>query len=165
MAKDLANIPVIWSQWFVRTPAVWPDWPKFRHFGKKLKAFGKFLKVYILFGKMLSLLWQICYIIGLIFIVVVDQILNNNLTIGSNWSALMDSAKFVFSSPAFAWMTKRRIGCIHFVNKQYAISYSFHVGRLSHLIFPSYLQSSSRRKFNLILGNFPLSTLIFWWLW
>ena len=32
--------------------------------------FGKILMVYLLFGKLLSLLWQICYIIVLIFIVV-----------------------------------------------------------------------------------------------
>ena len=48
---------------------VWPDWAKFRHFGKILKVFFKFLKFYFLFGKMLSLFWQICYIIGLILIV------------------------------------------------------------------------------------------------
>ena len=50
--------------------AVRPDLAKFRHFGKNLQAFGKFLTVYLLFGKILSLLRQICDIIGLIFIVV-----------------------------------------------------------------------------------------------
>ena len=39
---------------------VWPDLAKFHHFGKILTA-------YLLVGKMLSLLWQICYIFGLIF--------------------------------------------------------------------------------------------------
>ena len=47
---------------------VWPDLAKFRHFGKSLEIFGKFLTAYFLFGKMLSILWQICDIIGLIFI-------------------------------------------------------------------------------------------------
>ena len=50
--------------------AVWPDLEKFRHFGKILQAFGKFFTVYFLFGRMLSLIWQICDIIGLSFIVV-----------------------------------------------------------------------------------------------
>ena len=55
---------------------VWPDWAKFCHF-------GRFFRVYLLSGKMLSLLWQICDIIGLIFIVANGQVLNNNLTIWS----------------------------------------------------------------------------------
>ena len=36
--------------------------------GKSLEVFGKFLTVYFLFGKMLSLLWQTCDIIGQTFI-------------------------------------------------------------------------------------------------
>ena len=48
---------------------MWPDLVKFRQFGKSLQVlFGKFLTVYFLFGKMQSTLWQICVIIGLIFI-------------------------------------------------------------------------------------------------
>ena len=46
-----------------------PDLAEFHHFGKSLQVLGKFLIVYFLFGKMLTLLWQICDIIGLIFIV------------------------------------------------------------------------------------------------
>ena len=42
--------------------------------------------VYFLFGKLLSPLWRICYIIGLIFIIPNRQILKNNLTIWSHWS-------------------------------------------------------------------------------
>ena len=53
----------------------WPDLVKFRHFGKSLQILGKFLTIFSLFGKMLSLLWQICDINGLIFIVANDQIL------------------------------------------------------------------------------------------
>ena len=59
---------------------VWPDLAKFRHFGK---VFSKFLRVYYLFGKILSLLWQNCDIIGLIFIVANGQILKKNLNIWS----------------------------------------------------------------------------------
>ena len=54
--------------------SVWPDLAKFHHF-------GKFSTVYFLFGKMLSLLWQICDIIELIFIDANGQILKNNPTI------------------------------------------------------------------------------------
>ena len=64
---------------------MWPDLAKFRHFGKSLLVFGKFLTVYFLFDKMLSILWQICDMIGLIFIDVNGQILKNNLTIWSHW--------------------------------------------------------------------------------
>ena len=64
--------------------AVWPDLAKFRHFGKNLQVFGKFLTAYLLFGNMLSLLWQIWYIIGQIIFVANNQILNNNLTIWSH---------------------------------------------------------------------------------
>ena len=41
---------------------VWPDLTKFRHFGTILKVLGKLLKLYLVFGKILILLWQkICY--------------------------------------------------------------------------------------------------------
>ena len=45
---------------------------------QKLKVFGKFLISYF---QILSLLWQNCDIIGLVFIVANGQILQNNLTI------------------------------------------------------------------------------------
>ena len=41
------------------------EWPNFF-------ILGKFLKVYLVFGKILILLWQICYAIGQVFIIVVD---------------------------------------------------------------------------------------------
>ena len=63
------------------------------HLGKILQAFGNFLTVYFLFGKMLGLLWQICYTIGLNFIVVNGQILKNNLTIWLHW---MSKTNFSF---------------------------------------------------------------------
>ena len=69
---------------------MWPDLAKFRHFGKTLKVVSKFLTVYFLSGKMLSLLWQICDNIGLIFIVVNGQILKNNLTIWSHWTPVVN---------------------------------------------------------------------------
>ena len=53
--------------------------------GKSLEVFGKFLTVYFLFGKMLSLLWQTCDIIGQIFVVANSQMLKNNLIIWSHW--------------------------------------------------------------------------------
>ena len=61
-----------------------PDLAKFHHFGISLKVLSKFLTVYFLFGKMLSLLWQTCDIIELIFIVANGQILKKNLTIWSH---------------------------------------------------------------------------------
>ena len=52
---------------------------------QKIHVFGKFLTVYFLFRKMLSLLLQIWYIFGRIFIVADGQILKNNLTIWSHY--------------------------------------------------------------------------------
>ena len=69
-----------------RRVAVWPDLAKFHHFGKSLQI-NQFFTVYFWFGKMLSLIWQICDIIGLIFIVANGQILKNNLTIWSHCRA------------------------------------------------------------------------------
>ena len=65
-------------------PPVWPDLAKFRHFGKNLQVVDQFLMVYFVFGKIMSLPWQICDNIGLIFIVANGQILKNNLTIWSH---------------------------------------------------------------------------------
>ena len=45
---------------------------------------GKFIMVYFIFGKMLSILWQICDIIGLIPTAANGQMLKNNLTICSH---------------------------------------------------------------------------------
>ena len=75
---------------------MWPDLAKFRHFGKSFPVFGKFLTVYFLFGKILSWLWQICDVIGLILIVANGQILKNNLTIWS--SHVPDDALLVIAS-------------------------------------------------------------------
>ena len=64
---------------------VWPDLAKFHHFGKSLQVFGQFLMVYFLTGKMLSPLWQIGNVFGLIFITANGQILKNIISIWSHW--------------------------------------------------------------------------------
>ena len=46
-----------------------PVWPVC-HFGTMLKHFGHFESVYLVFGKILSLFWQICNALGQVFIVV-----------------------------------------------------------------------------------------------
>ena len=67
---------------------MWPDLVKFCHFGKSLQVLGNISMVYFLFGKILSLLFQICDIVGLIFSVANGQILKNNLTIWSHLNEL-----------------------------------------------------------------------------
>ena len=111
MAKNWTTNQVIWPHWvptsclllllpsprsktkctylYGEKQAVWPDMAKFCHYGKTWQVFSKYLTVYFLFGKMLSLLWQIWYIIGLIFIVANCQILKNNITIWSHWEKLL----------------------------------------------------------------------------
>ena len=49
--------------------SVWPDFAKFRRFGKIFKVLDNFLRVYLLFGKLLHRIWQILYAIGQVFIV------------------------------------------------------------------------------------------------
>ena len=68
---------------------MWPDLAKFRQFGNTLQIFGNFLTVHFLFGKMLSLLWQISDTIRLVFFSANGQILKNNLAIWSHWSTLI----------------------------------------------------------------------------
>ena len=74
--------------------SVWPDLAKFHHFVKSFQATVKILMVYFLFGKMLSLLWQICDMIVLIVIIANGQILKNNLTI---WSLCLLSHSAILS--------------------------------------------------------------------
>ena len=54
---------------------MWPNLAKFCYFAKILQVFGK----------MLRLLWRICYIVGLIFIVENGQIVKNSIDIWSHW--------------------------------------------------------------------------------
>ena len=46
---------------------VWPDLPKFRHFGKLSKVFGYIWTINLVFGQILILLWQILYAHGQFF--------------------------------------------------------------------------------------------------
>ena len=64
---------------------MWPDSAIIRHFGNFLQDFGKFLTVNFLFCKIFNLLWQICYITRIIFIVANGQILKYNSSIWSHW--------------------------------------------------------------------------------
>ena len=64
--------------------AVWPDLAKFHHFGKIFKVLGNFSRAYLLFGKILNLLWQILYTFGQIFIDIHGQMLKNILAICSH---------------------------------------------------------------------------------
>ena len=48
------------------------------------KAFGHFLSNYLVFGKIVNLLWQIFYSFGQFFIVQYGQILKNNIAIWSH---------------------------------------------------------------------------------
>ena len=66
-------------------PAVWPELPKFRHFGTILNVLGKSQRVYLVFGKMFILLWQKCHGIGQVFIVVNSYKHKNNLAIWACW--------------------------------------------------------------------------------
>ena len=62
-------------------------------YGNILQVFGKFFTVKFVFGKMLSLLWQICNCVGLIFIVGNGQILKDNLTVWSHCSLSKEVAE------------------------------------------------------------------------
>ena len=88
---------------------VWPDLAKFRHFGKILQSFGKLLGHYFLFGKIVNLHWEICYITGLIIIVVNGQILKHDLTIWSHWF----KQNFTQLEPLNNWLLKISKTC-HF---------------------------------------------------
>ena len=61
-------------------------WRKFATFGTILKVLGKIVRVYLVFGKILIVLWQKCFIIWQTFIIVDGQILLNNFAIWSHSS-------------------------------------------------------------------------------
>ena len=65
--------------------SVCPDLANFRHFGETLKVFGNILRGYLVFGIIMSILWQIWSAIGQIFISVNGDRLKNNLAIWSRW--------------------------------------------------------------------------------
>ena len=60
---------------------VWPDLAKYRHLGKLSKILGKLLREYLVFRKIVNLLWQIFMNFGQIWIVVCSQIMKNILAI------------------------------------------------------------------------------------
>ena len=84
--------------------AVWPIWQNFANMAK----FYKFMTFYFLFGKIVNLLWQICYITGLIFIVASGQILKHNLTIWSHWAAAAAADTWVWEKK-FAFVEAKNI--------------------------------------------------------
>ena len=61
--------------WDVMLESVLPDLAKIRHFGCLLKSKGNFCLGLFSIWQKLSLLWQSIFAIGLIFIVVIGQIL------------------------------------------------------------------------------------------
>ena len=65
--------------------SVWPYLAKFLQFVQNITSLGKILTVNFLFGKLLSLLWRICYIIWQFFTIANGLILKNNPTIWSHW--------------------------------------------------------------------------------
>ena len=58
--------------------SVWPDLAIFCQLGKILKIFGNFMKVYLVFGKLLNLLWKNQCAFGPIYVVVNGQILSKH---------------------------------------------------------------------------------------
>ena len=52
---------------------------KFRHFGKIFKVLGNFGGIYLLFGKILDLLWQVLFVIGQIYVHLNGQMLKNDI--------------------------------------------------------------------------------------
>ena len=108
-------------------PSAWPDLTKFCHFCKDFQVSGKYLTVYFLFGKMFSLLWQIWYIIGLIFIVANGQIMINNLTIWSQWAHM--TLNLIFSSePRINW-----IDCFFFQSRYTLVIFFVVMEAFNHL--------------------------------
>ena len=81
--EDLAEVSLYWHGWPRQkingtihsgtsnstnmSGAVWLNLANFYHFGKKLKTCGNFLRVYLVFGKIVNLLWQIIFYIEQIY--------------------------------------------------------------------------------------------------
>ena len=101
--------------YFFTSRAVWPDLEKIRHFGKTLQVFVKFFTFYLLFGKILSLLLQIWYIIGLIFIVAIGQIFKNNLTIWSHCIPASGHTAYKLNWIDYCWQAGRKSTALTFV--------------------------------------------------
>ena len=67
------------------SPSVWPDLAKFYHFGNNFKVFGNYKKLYLVFDKLLNLLWQIFYAIWPNLIVENCHKMKHFLAIWSPW--------------------------------------------------------------------------------
>ena len=83
-----------------------PDLAKFSHFGNILHVFDIYWTLDFLFGKMLSLLWRIWYIIGVIFIVASGHILKN-------WKIIYPSGH----TGTYVWPSDRQIFLEHLLIK------------------------------------------------
>ena len=76
----------VWKICLIPQPwTLWPDLVKFRHLGRLLKIFGKYLRFYLVFGKILKLIWQFFINFWQIWTNVASQIIKNNLAIWSHW--------------------------------------------------------------------------------
>ena len=81
--------------------------------GRKFwKWFGNFLSNYLLFGKIVNLLWQIFYTFGLICIVINGRISNKNLPIWSHCSSNAHKIKKL-EADSRAWNLIRNSATIH----------------------------------------------------
>ena len=78
---------------------VWPELSKIRHFGNFFESLWHFLTVYLLFGKMLNLLWRFFNASGQNFVAVNEEILRNNL---ATFRSLCCFDIIVLSSPIWS---------------------------------------------------------------
>ena len=62
------------------------SWNQCDQIWQKFTSLWQIFDSFFLFGKMISLFWQTCDIIVLIFHLANDQILKNNPTIWSHWN-------------------------------------------------------------------------------
>ena len=51
--------------WYILQLLVVPGLVKFHHFGQIFKVFGKFSRVYVVFGRLLNLLWEFLWPLGI----------------------------------------------------------------------------------------------------
>ena len=97
--------------------SVWPDLAKCRHFDTILKVLGAFLRVYLACGNFYILLWQKCFAIGQIFIVVDSQIVLNNSVI---WSHCAQLIYVLLVSEFWNWLPQieRLLACVSSRNRE-----------------------------------------------
>ena len=135
-----------------RRVAVWPDLAKFHHFGKSLQI-NQFFTVYFWFGKMLSLIWQICDIIGLIFIVANGQILKNNLTIWSHcWRSKSRFGGWIGCAPVLL----RRCALAHRGWRGWGPSHS----NFCIILVLSFVIKNVKTNFGKVVQSFQVTTMV-----